>query len=116
MERKDSISPIVLLFVSLSVFLITGMFTTVHGQTSSKYCADGNTVTFPDVCIMNPDVPVGIPVPYPNIGNSSNTKGSKIVKTAKGEDGECEARFNYFFGLLDENCYMNQDMRLLEER
>lgn len=44
----------------------------------------GVSIVFPDVCLTKVGKPI-VPIPYPNIGKSSDTiKGSKTVKT----DGE----------------------------
>ncbi len=117
MKRQGNFLLVVPLFVSFSIFLMTGMSLPAHGQMFVNSCADGSTVIMPDVCRSpTPGGPVAIP--YPNNAQSSirNKNGSKIVNTAKDKTSECEARFNYFFGFLDENCYMRQDLRSLEER
>jgi len=58
-----------------------GQTTSSNGRGIAHKGSGGKTIVFPDVC-KTPIGPAVVPIPYPNIGMSSNTsKGPKSVKT-----------------------------------
>jgi hypothetical protein len=81
-----------IVFILLSSFLIIGLLSFValsgenHVTTDSlnviKKSSDGTTTAYPDECKTPSPAAGPIPIPYPNIGKTSDTaKGSKKVKT-----------------------------------
>ena len=58
-----------------------GVTVNVNNISVVHQSSDGMTVAFPDVCLTPPGSEGPIPIPYPNVGSSSDSsKGTKKVK------------------------------------
>jgi Toxin PAAR-like domain len=61
-----------------------GQETYVNARGVAHKGSGGMSTAFPDVC-KTPAAPSPIPIPYPNIGQSSDTSGGPTTVTADGE-------------------------------
>ena len=80
---KDILGIILGMSIVLSGIAYAESQTIINQNISSKQSDGKGKAAMPDPCLSPPSSPAGaVPVPYPNIGKSSDTaKGTKKVKT-----------------------------------